>query len=279
MAVVIAGSGGIRSVWLRLARGGLCCMGLFWVNAIGAQLQPPAFSELPGDEQFRPSGAELPSGWTHQTLRHVEPNRFSIEAVNGAQVLRIQVSRSASAVTYSPPASSPSGLPLNTPEWLCWRWRASAFPAGAELGRKAGDDFAGRIYLMFDYPLERVPALQRLALRAGRLLYDENLPAATVVYLLHEGPDSGQFVESPYSSRVRMRVASPNARPGEWRQACRSVSDDFQAAFGREYGPGLPPIKAIAVGADGDQTLSRFTTEVGDLRWSREPPTGSSGRQ
>jgi hypothetical protein len=56
-----------------------------------------------------------------------------------------------------------------------------------------------------------------------------------------------------------MLVSRAQAQAGRWYQETRDLAADFQAAFGAEYGAGLPPIEAIAVGADGGQTGARFS--------------------
>jgi len=121
------------------------------------------------------------------------------------------------------------------------------------------------LYLLFDYPLERVPWQQRWLIRAARTLHDPDLPAATLVYLLHDRPHPVSPQDSPYTDRVKMIVARAEARAGVWYSETRDLLADFQSAFGAEYGPGMPALRAIAVGADGDQTEARFTSWFGDV--------------
>jgi hypothetical protein len=241
-----------------------------------AQSLPP-FSGFAQDTVFEPRADPISPGlmtWVHRPVRGISPNEIRIVIdPGGVPALRIQVKRSASALVYTIPMGEVQATAnqLHDKPWLCWRWRASAFPSGAVLGEKSGDDFAARVYLMFDYPLSKVPALEGLGLRMARLLHDATLPAATLVYLLHQGADAGSFIPSPYTGRVRMRVASPQAKEGQWLRVCRNVPQDFQAAFGAEFGPGTAPLQAIAVGADGDQTSAELTAEFGDLEWRSTP--------
>jgi hypothetical protein len=226
-------------------------------------------------------------GWRLQAVRGVAPARFEIAPSPGGQaglvpfrdgapgiaprsgssqsvpgVLRIDVESSAGALVHE---LDESALRLSR---LGWQWRADGFPRGVA-GVRERDDFAARVYLMFDYPLDRVPLAQRLLIRAARALHDPQLPAATLVYLLSSGPEVEVPIESPYTSRVKMIVARAQAREGLWYQESRDVLEDFQRAFGREYGPGRPPLRAIAIGADGDQTSARFTSWFGDLNADR----------
>jgi hypothetical protein len=260
-------------MWPRRLLGLLCTLGISQAQA----QTPPLFSRLVPNTIFEVRAEPLshePSAWVHRPLRGIKPNSAQVRAEPGGEsVLQIQVSRSASALVYTLPAEDSRQSPKHLREkpWLCWRWRASAFPAGAVMGEKAGDDFAARVYLMFDYPLERLSAFERLGLRMARLLYDPSLPAATVVYLLHAGHDPASFVTSPYTARVKMRSVTAEPLAGQWSRVCRHVPQDFQAAFGAEFGPGVAPLQAIAVGADGDQTSAEFSAEFGDLEWRATP--------
>lgn len=241
----------------------------------GRLLEIGPFSVLPTGLQWSDS-AERHGGWQRQTVASITSNRFSIAndpasepaalaqalAGEGAglapRALRIDVDQSAAVLVYRF-AAGPQRV-----QRLSWRWRADGFPPG-EPGVRSRDDFAARLYLMFDYPIERVPVARRWLLRAARAIHDPALPAATLVYLLHDRPVGPGPIDSPYSSRVRMLLPRPQAQAGRWYQESRDLAADFQAAFGAEYGAGLPPIEAIAVGADGDQTGARFSAWFGDL--------------
>ena len=210
------------------------------------------FSSLP------PGPISEDAAWKAQPVRGVAPNRAAVVDEPAGRVLRIDSHDSASAWSHAVPAGYAGATELS------WRWRADGFPPG-EPGDKARDDFAARVYVVFDYPLEKVPLAQRLAIRVARALYGPDVPAAALVYLLHPGPAGEDPIDSPYTSRARMIVARPAAQAGAWYAERRDLRADFQRAFGREYGPGMPPLKAIVVGADSDQTGARFRAWFGDV--------------
>lgn len=207
-------------------------------------------------------GPDLPPGWQEQRIRSIEGNRFRLVAGQGQSLLQIQSSRSASSVLLRL-------APDTRPARLAWRWRTDAWPTGVgAFGDKAGDDFSLRLYLMFDYPMDRVPVGQSLALRMARALYDPTLPAATLCYVADPRVPAGTLMASPYTSRVQVMVIRSAASPGAWWDEERDLRADFQRAFGAEYGPGMPPIAAVALAADTDQSGSRLTSWFSDLRWS-----------
>ncbi|NBQ85901.1 MAG: DUF3047 domain-containing protein, partial [Betaproteobacteria bacterium] len=71
-----------------------------------------------------------------------------------------------------------------------------------------------------------------------------------------------------HSKRVRYLVLQgPEAPLGQWRTEQRAVAADFLRLFGEES-PTVPPVLAIAVGADSDNTRGRSLSFVGDIRWT-----------
>ncbi|MEN9775484.1 MAG: hypothetical protein RL322_2554 [Pseudomonadota bacterium] len=225
---------------------------------------PSRFSLLPPETQWSASSM-MSQGWRIQPVRGIDPTEFQLARPDGESVgrpagpfLKMQVRASAAALVH---ALAPEA---RGPKRIDWHWRADAFPSG-EPGDRSRDDFAARLYLLFDYPLDRVPWQQRWLIRAARAIHDSSLPAASLVYLLHDRPHPAAPLVSPYSDRVRMIVARAEARAGVWYAETRDVLADFQSAFGDEYGPGMPALRAVAVGADGDQTGARFTSWFGDV--------------
>lgn len=235
----------------RLIVAGLALVALARARA-GAAASPAAPAAFSAE---RP-GATLPAGWREQTLRGVAPNRFSLVADAGVTVLRIEVDGSASSVVH----------PLDPGQRrLRWRWLAEGFPAAGRSGARATDDFAARVYVLFDYPMSRVPFVERWLIRAARLLYGDAVPAAALCYVWEPGGDPTRWTESAYTSRVRVRVLRTDVQTGVWREEARDLAADFAEAFGAEHGPGFAPVRAVALAADGDQTAARFAARFGDV--------------
>jgi len=228
--------------------------GAGWPARTAAAEEPALLAPFSG----MPAGAAPGPPWREDRVSGVAPNRAEIVEDGGTRVLRLESFGSASAWTHP----LRRGAELRT---LAWRWRADGFPQASRLGDRSTDDFAGRVYLLFDYPLDKVPVGSRLALGVARAFHDASLPAAAICYLMYQGDDPGEPVDSPYTSRVKMIVARPNARTGAWYPEERDLREDFAACFGREHGPGLPPVTAVVAGADSDQGGGRFRTWFGDL--------------
>lgn len=128
---------------------------------------------------------------------------------------------------------------------LSWRWQVSAALVGADAKKKAGDDYAARLYLVFSDS-----RWNPLALRTLIYIWDNQLPVGTVL------PNTWA------PGRARMIVLrTGNADASRWVSEARNVHDDFIEAFGHEP----PALKAIVVAADTDQTGEAVTTLFDDV--------------
>jgi hypothetical protein len=136
--------------------------------------------------------------------------------------------------------------------------------------QKAGDDYAARVYVLFDYPAAKLPFGTRAKLRLGEALYGQPLPTAALNYVWDNRQPQGTIRPNAYTDRARMVVLQTGkARAGEWVVETRDLLADFRAAFGEDP----PDITAIAIATDTDNTGSRATAWYGDFEFlSARPP-------
>lgn len=202
-------------------------------------------------------GDALPAQWMHQVLPAVErPNVYSLLADDGGTVLRVLSDHSASTLVVRT-AVDPNRLP-----WLKWRWWVAKAVAGSDLRRKTGDDYAARLYVLFDLSVERLSVGERLKLSTARLLYGEELPAAALCYVWGTAQAPGESAWNAYTDRVRMIVVDAgNAHARQWRRVTRDVAADYRSAFASP----VPRISAVVFGADTDNTGDRCETRFGDV--------------
>lgn len=232
----------------------LACASIFPVlpaRAAGAKrVELPRFSAMP-------AGARLPVGWTHQVLPSVErANRFDLVGDEGTTVLRVLSERSASTLAVTQRIETAA-----TPR-LRWRWWVSNTVGGSDLRRKTGDDYAARVYVLFDFPLDRLGVGDRLKISAARLLHGADLPAAALCYVWGTAQAAGESGWNAYTDRLRMIVVDAGeAYVGQWREGVRDVAADFRAAFGDP----VPAVSGVAVGADTDNTGGKVEARFGDL--------------
>ena len=143
--------------------------------------------------------------------------------------------------------------------------------------RREGDDYAARLYLIFDKPASELPWRQRLQYRVARLLYGP-LPSRALSYIWanHAGP--GEIHPSPYTGFARLVVVrSGPEQTGRWLHEERDLYDDYMRAFGEEP----PPLAGVAIMTDSDDTQGSARAWYGDIWLERAgtapPPPLSPG--
>lgn len=196
------------------------------------------------------------SGWT--TLRpapKAPDTRYQLVDDHGTVVLRADAQASMSGLVhvFKPPVTATQ---------LRWRWRIAAVPRSADINTRAGDDYAARVYVLFDYPRERLPFVTRTRLALVEAIYGQPLPTAALNYVWDNRAPVGTLRPNAYTDRARMLVVeSGNGRAGQWVSEARDLVADFRAAFGEAP----PPITGIAIATDSDNTGETLTAWYGDL--------------
>ena len=184
---------------------------------------------------------------------------FGPVTLDNAAVLQLRTQASYGVLTHAWQGPAP--------EFLSWRWRLEQPLTAADLHTKAGDDAALKVCVMFDQPLTDIPFLQRAALGLARTATGQNLPSATLCYLWDSRYPAGTRGPNPYSARVRYLVLNGSeSSTGQWATQRRRIADDFALLFGQES-KALPPVTAIAVGADSDNTQGSSLAYLAQLRW------------
>ena len=224
------------------------------VFAVDDQLVAAAFSSLP-------PGNTPPAGWTPLTASNIKVHtRYTLVEDGGTTVLRADSESGASGLSRKLRVA-PADLSL-----LRWRWKISNLIETADLHRKDRDDFPARVYVMFDYPLEKLPFFERNKLRVARALFDPDLPAATLCYVWDGNTPAGTIASRAHTDRVKVIVVeSGPARIRQWVDVERNIARDFRAAFGED----APPVSAIAVASDTDNTGTFATAFFGDISFNK----------
>ena len=212
----------------------------------------PPFSHAAGGAPSAPwRVVGLPNG-------KVPLTQMDVVVLDGAPVLRLRTDQSYGALSHALPPQTGVGV-------LRWRWRLDQPMPSANLLRKDGDDAPLKVCALFDLPLDAIPFIERNLLRLARRVGAEHLPGATLCYVWDHTLPAGTVLANAYSRRVRYLVldsGTPNL--GQWVPHTRDLHADFLRAFGAESDT-VPPLLAIAVGADSDNTGSTSLGYLGDL--------------
>lgn len=179
---------------------------------------------------------------------------FSVVELDGERVLRVSASKSYGKLLHPVPESA------ERPRYLHWHWRIDRAPEAADLRSRGGDDVALRVCAFFDWPHERLPLLDRTRLLAAEMLAGEALPTAALCYVWDAALPAGTVMPNAFTRRLRMMIVDGDGGSAvrEWRVHARDLAKDFRTAFADEWQDGdtMPPLRAVVIGADTDNTGS-----------------------
>ncbi len=219
------------------------------------------------DNQLTPWTAGPPSGewsapWRLADIPKLKPSERNLVEQGGKQVLRIKADAAAGGLLH------PLDLPGDQPWQLSWQWRTEQKLKQARFATREGDDYAARVYVLLDYPLDSLSFVTRQKLRLARTFFDPSLPAATLSYVWDNRAAPGTRARSAYTETVEMRVLrGPEAPLGQWLSESRDLNADAIAAFGSA------PRKILGVvfAADSDNTGESVTSYFAAPRLVKVP--------
>jgi hypothetical protein len=186
--------------------------------------------------------------------------RVDTSPVDGVPVLRLATNKSYGSAVHDLPRMS-----LGAGAQLRWRWKLANPLVGADLRTKAGDDAALKVCALFDMPLDGLALTERTLMRFARSVSGEPLPSASLCYVWDTTLPAGTLLPNAFSARVHYLVVNgAETPPGRWVSQERRLAQDFLMAFGKEASR-VPPLIAIAVGADADNTGGQSLGYVGDV--------------
>lgn len=213
-------------------------------------------SQLAAFSTSDPGLPPLPWRYVGLPKKDLPATRFDVTLLDGQRVLKVQADASYGNVVH---------------DWqgpvrgLQWRWRLDKPLTRSNLGNKEGDDAALKLCVMFDLPIAKLPWAERLQLSLARAISREALPAATLCYVWDRLLPVGTVLVNAYTRRVRYWVVDSGESPlRQWVTHQRDVPADFIASFGAEA-DGVPPVLAVVLGADTDNTGDSALGYVGDV--------------
>lgn len=129
-----------------------------------------------------------------------------------------------------------------------WEWRVKETFSGIDETRKAGDDYAARLYLVDER------AVLRWRTRALNYVWASEM-------------EQGSDWPNAYASQARMiAVRSGDEADGEWRTERRNVLEDFRNYHERELGS----INGLAIMTDCDDVGEPVEAWYGEIRFLAE---------
>jgi len=226
----------------------------------GAWILVASASTIGAFSSMSTTGSGFEDGWTVTTLNDVNPTRFDLVNDDGQIVVKATAENAAASLIRT------MRQDLSAEPVLSWRWRIDRVVEKSDIATKQGDDFAARLYVFFDYPLDRLSLIERTKLRLARWWYGDKVPAAALCYVWANREPPGTSTWNAYTSRARMIVLrNADSGVGDWADEKRDLAADFSAAFGDV----APIVTGIAIAADTDQTGESATAWFGDIRFTK----------
>ncbi|MCA1803576.1 MAG: DUF3047 domain-containing protein [Rhodothermaceae bacterium] len=207
------------------------------------------------------SGSEndalIPDGWEILRFRGLKPTEYSLTELDGRRVVKAESDGSSSGMMRR------VKIDLNEYPILEWSWMVGNLIEKGDVTRKDGDDYPARIYLMFDYSLKNLSWGQRNLIRITRIVYGR-VPSRAINYIYANREQPGLIRENPYTDLVTMIVVdSGEENTGQWRTYRRNILEDYRSIYGEDP----PPVEAIAIMTDSDDTGESAVSWFGDIRF------------
>tara|TARA_R110001606_G_scaffold348746_1_gene498458 strand:- start:100217 stop:100891 length:675 start_codon:yes stop_codon:yes gene_type:complete len=196
--------------------------------------------------------------WMPLTFKNISKHTdYQLVVEEGRTVVHASTENSASLLVTKTNVKPDERLKLD------WCWKVSnVFESGDALS-KSGDDYPARIYIAFAFDAKSATFMEKLKYNAANTFTEDTLPGSALNYIWANKLPVGQIVTNPYSEQTKMiAVQSGKAKLGQWECNSRDLISDYKIAFG--HSP--PPIIAIGIMSDSDNTGESAEAWYGDIR-------------
>jgi Protein of unknown function (DUF3047) len=176
------------------------------------------------------------SGWQDETFRGKAHTSYRLVVADGRTVIEAHSHNAASGLLKKIDLD-PKTYPI-----LSWSWKIGHTLKREDVTKKTGDDFAARVYVVF-------PSFFFWRTRAINYVWSANIPKNSAVPNSYTG------------NAIVLAVESGQENVGRWVNEKRNIYDDYKRVFGEEP----PPIGAVAIMTDTDDTRDDVTGWYGDI--------------
>jgi hypothetical protein len=203
----------------------------------------------------------LPRGWKpYRLARFKKPTDYRLVPSEGTLVLQATADASASGIQHE------LNVDLHEYPWLTWRWKVPALNPKADNTIARVEDSPARVIVVFEGGRDRLPGAEQLNYDLAKAMTGNELPYATIMYIWENHLPEGAIIPHAYTTRIKMIVAGSGAdRLGQWHEVRKNVLEDYRRAFGEEP----PPVRAIGIMSDSDNTGEHTVAYYGDIRFQR----------
>ena len=202
-----------------------------------------------------------PSNWSPLTFDSIDKETaYFLYRDNNKTIFKAVSNSSASGYIHK--------ISVNPKEFptLTWQWKIDNLISKANINTKSGDDYPARIYITFEYDMERLSGWEKFKVEAYYLSKGVYPPLAVLNYVWDNKQPIGYSTPNAYTDRVQMIVVqSGDTKVGKWVTQQVNIYDDYVRVFGETPGK----ITAIAIMTDTDNTMESATAYYGDIHLSK----------
>ncbi|MFQ5728876.1 MAG: DUF3047 domain-containing protein [Waddliaceae bacterium] len=232
---------------------------LFFLSIIIVMSPPTAAGGGEAIQLFDASVGEdgLPKGWQPLTFRKVERHTiYRLVEEAGRPTIQAESDRSASGIIR------PFDLDPKVFQTLSWCWKVKGTISKGDASKKAGDDYAARIYVTFKFDPDKASFFEVAKFKTYKLFYGEYPPKGALNYIWANRMKKGGSVPNAYTDRAMMiAVESGEEKVGKWVCEERNLYEDYEKLFGESP----PNISGVAIMTDTDNTGESASAAYADL--------------
>jgi hypothetical protein len=243
-----------------------CALAVGAMALIESTAPPPAAAAGDPDAPSTPEEVLLPipgsEDWQPLTFRGIDtPTEYTLDSSEDDPVVTAKSNCSASGLVLRLDAVHIDQTPL-----LSWRWRVDR---GLDLraeNTQSEDDFAARVYIMFELDKERASTLQKIRHRLAKLIYGETIPGSALNFVWTSQLPEGEVWDNPFQSSAKM-IALAQGQGAEWQTETVDVVAYYRQLF--ESPP--PPLLGLAIMSDSDNSCQSATARFADFKFLPVP--------
>lgn len=199
---------------------------------------------------------KTPANWKSYHFNNIKKTQYSLIKDNGSIVLQADSKNSASGLIYNVRFN-----PLDYP-YISWSWKLIESLEVSDAHNKNTDDYALRVYVNFDYDVNKLPYSEQFRVRLYQKIKGDSAPLASLNYIWEKGLKKASVLPSPYTNRVQMLVLqNKRSKNGVWYLERRNIVEDYIQAFGEAPGD----VISIAIMSDSDNTKGKARAYYGDI--------------
>jgi hypothetical protein len=189
------------------------------------------------------------------------PTKYIIHKDSTMTYLKMISQSSASGLIYKH-HYNPNEYPI-----LTWRWRVENIIYDADGKTKSGDDYAIRIFVMFDDDSVEISFWTSIRNSAIKLLYGTEPPETSLCFVWANIIYDDKYFDNPYSETVKMiPVEMGKSKTKNWYTHNVNISNLYREIFNRS----CPTSAKIAIMSDTDNTGSNTLVYLDYIKVSED---------